>query len=320
MNTLVIAAHDGHTLDASTAGVVTAARQLASRNGAQVQVLVVGHQVAGIAAQAAALGSVDSVLLLDDAGLAAANAETLALQLAALAPRFAWMLSAHTMAARAALPRAAALCGGAYLSDVVSVGADSLVRPAHAGAVLTTVRPRADTVLLTVRASSFAAAAPAAPPAPVARQAPAAFDPRTRVLHKEGSTGSRPDLSRARIVVGGGRGVGSAHSMGRVEALADHLGAAVGASRAAVDAGFASNAVQIGQTGKTIAPDVYVALGISGAIQHLAGIKDAKCIVAVNKDADAPIFQIADYGLVGDLFDVLPVLQQGLPAASDPAA
>ncbi|CAL95622.1 electron transfer flavoprotein subunit alpha/FixB family protein [Azoarcus olearius] len=314
MNALIIAAHDGQQLDPATACAVTAARPLAA-NG-RIDILVVGHDTAAVAAQAAALVGVASVRVADSPALGAPNAETLARQITAVAAGYAWVLAAHNLQARAALPRAAALAGAAYLSDVVRTAADALERPAYAGAVVTRVRPLAAATFLTVRASAFPAAAAASAPAPIEAVAAVEADARTRILGSEGGASTRPDLSRARIVVAGGRGVGSAENMAKVEALADHLGAAVGASRAAVDAGFAPNAVQIGQTGKVVAPDLYLALGISGAIQHLAGIKDAKCIVAINKDPDAPIFQIADYGIVGDLFEALPVLQAQLAAAA----
>lgn len=316
MNSLVIATHDGQQLDTATASVVTAAQQLVTSNGGQVHVLVLGHNTAAVAAQAAALAGVSVVLHADDAAMAAPNAETLARQLADMATPYKWVLASHNLLARAALPRAAALRGAAYLSDVVRTAPDALERPAYAGAVLTRVRPTAPTTFLTVRTSAYPPAGVVAVPAVVKAVAAVALDTRTRLIARAGALSSRPDLGRARIVVAGGRGVGSAENMARVEQLADHLGAAVGASRAAVDAGYASNSVQIGQTGKTIAPDIYIALGISGAIQHLAGIKDAKCIVAVNKDADAPIFQFADFGVVGDLFEALPALQSGLPAAA----
>lgn len=314
MNALILAAHDGQQLDATTASVVTAAQPLAA--GGQVRVLVVGHGVAAVAAQAAALAGVGAVLVADAPAFATLNAETLARQVAAAAASHAWVLAAHNLLARAALPRAAALAGAAYLSDVTRTTAEALERPAYAGSVVTRVQPVAASTFLTVRASAFAAVPAAASPAPIESIAAVEADGRTRVLGLEGSASTRPDLTRARIVVAGGRGVGSAGNMAKVEHLADHLGAAVGASRAAVDAGFAPNAVQVGQTGKVVAPDLYVALGISGAIQHLAGIKDAKCIVAVNKDPDAPIFQIADYGIVGDLFEALPALESGLPPAA----
>jgi len=317
MNALVIAAHDGQQLDTATASVVTAACQLAAPGGGQVHVLVMGHLTEAVAAQAAALMGVSVVLCADDAALATPNAETLARQLADMAAPYPWVLASHNLLARAALPRAAALRGAAYLSDVVRTAPDALERAAYAGAVLTRLQPAAETAtFMTVRTSAYPAAAAASTPAAVKAVTAVAPDTRTRLVARAGAPSSRPDLGRARIVVAGGRGVGSAENMARVEQLADHLGAAVGASRAAVDAGYASNAVQIGQTGKTIAPDIYIALGISGAIQHLAGIKDAKCIVAVNKDADAPIFQFADFGVVGDLFDALPALQAGLPAAA----
>lgn len=315
MNILVMAAHGGQQLDPSTASVVTAATKLTTSTDGRIHVLVMGHDVAAVAAQAAAIKGVDIVFVVDDQALASPNAETRARQLAAMAGDYAWILAGHSMAARAAFPRAAALCGGAYLSDVIRASADVLERPAYAGVVVTRVRSHASMTFLTVRSSSFEAAGTVASAAAVIPVAAVAPDTRTRLIGHEGAASTRPDLGRASIVVAGGRGVGSQENMAKVEALADYLGAAVGASRAAVDAGFASNAVQIGQTGKTIAPEVYVALGISGAIQHLAGIKDADCIVAINKDPDAPIFQIADYGVVGDLFDALPALQAGLPPA-----
>lgn len=314
MNALIIAAHDGQQLDPATACAVAAAGSLAASG--RIDVLVAGHDIAAVAAQAATLAGVGTVLSADAPALATLNAETLARQIAAVAGAYAWVLAAHNLQARAALPRAAALAGGAYLADVIRTTAEALDRPAYAGAVISRVRPLAATAFLTIRPSAFPAAAASAAAAPVETVAAVVADTRTRLLGSEGDASARPDLGRARIVVAGGRGVGSAENMARVEALADHLGAAVGASRAAVDAGFAPNSVQIGQTGKVVAPDLYLALGISGAIQHLAGIKDAKCIVAINKDPDAPIFQIADYGIVGDLFEALPLLQAQLPAAA----
>lgn len=313
MKALVLAGHDGQQLDPTTANAVVAANRLASEGA--VHVLVLGHQCAGVASQAAALPGVSQVLLCDTATHASPNAESIALQLAALGGDYNWIAAAHDLKARAALPRAAALLNAAYLTDVMSIDAESLSRPAYAGAVVASLQSMARVTCITVRPSAFPldnqAETTQAPVIPVPL-VPA--DSRTQLIGREVASSHRPDLGRARIVIAGGRGVGSAENMTLVERLADHLGAAVGASRAAVDAGFASNAVQIGQTGKTIAPDVYIALGISGAIQHLAGIKDAKCIVAVNKDPDAPIFQIADFGLVGDLFEALPALQAGLPA------
>ena len=319
MNALVFATHDGQQLDPATACVVTAARQLVAGNQGLVHVLILGHQVADVAAQAAAIEGVDLVKLVDQASMLALSAETLARQLKEVGP-YDWVLGCHNLVARAAFPRAAALAGAAFLSDVVRTAPDTVERPAYAGAVLTRVRSTATCTFITVRPSAYvpATSAPASTPARIEAIAPVAVDARTRLLTSASGAGSRPDLGRARIVVAGGRGVGSAQNMRKLEQLADHLGAAVGASRAAVDAGFASNAVQIGQTGKTIAPDVYLAMGISGAIQHLAGIKDAKCIVAVNKDPDAPIFQIADFGVEADLFDALPLMMSALPPAAIP--
>lgn len=311
MNVLVLAAHDGQQLDPATANVVAAATRLAPEGA--VHVLVLGDSCTTLASQAAALPGVAQVLFANDAAFAAPNAETIARQLAAVGTDYRWIVAAHDLRARAAMPRAAALLDAAYLSDVIGVGPGGLRRPVYAGAAIATLESTTRITCLTVRVSAFVPDEAGAPNGAVVVEIPTVpADTRTRLLGQDIATSHRPDLGRARIVVGGGRGLGSADNMALVEQLADHLGAAVGASRAAVDAGFATNAAQIGQTGKTIAPDVYIALGISGAIQHLAGIKDAKCIVAVNKDPDAPIFQVADVGFVGDLFDALPALQAGL--------
>ncbi|WP_157265753.1 electron transfer flavoprotein subunit alpha/FixB family protein [Azohydromonas aeria] len=313
MKVLVIAAHDARQLDAVTARLVGAAGKLSP---AEVHVLVMGSGCAAVAGQAATLGGVSRVLCADAPHLAQPNAETVARQLAALAlaEGYRFVVAAHGMAARAALPRAAALRDAAFLADVTAVeSAQSLVRPMYAGSVLARVRPQAAQVFMTVRPAAHEPCAQAAAACEVGTVAAVAPDTRIRLVGRDEAGDTRPDLARARVVVAGGRGVGAAEHMKLVEALADHLGGAVGASRAAVDAGFAPNAIQVGQTGKTVAPDVYMAFGISGAIQHLAGIKDARVIVAVNKDADAPIFSVADIGLVGDLFEVLPALRRALP-------
>lgn len=311
MTTLILATHDLQQLDPSTARLVSAAQ----RFGPPVEVLVCGPNTAEVAAQAATLQGVTRVLHAETADPARPNAETLARVLASLSGRFQVLLATHNLMARAALPRAAALAQAAYLSDVTAIPApDRVVRPMYAGSVLSEMQVSAERLVLTVRASAFAPVEAGATAAPIEAVAPIEADTRTRLLGCEAAGSSRPDLTRARVVVAGGRGVGSAEHMRLVEALADRLGGAVGASRAAVDAGFAPNAVQVGQTGKVVAPEVYIAAGISGAIQHVAGIKDAKVIVAINKDPDAPIFSVADVGLVGDLFEVLPALTEALPA------
>jgi electron transfer flavoprotein alpha subunit len=303
--TLILAGHDAGQLDPSTARLVGAARSL----GRAVHVLVLGP--AGVAAQAAALDGVAQVLHAEAAALP--NAETVARVLAGLLPQHGAVLAAHTLLPRAALPRAAALAGAAFLADVTALLPEGrVVRPMYAGGVLATVQVHGP-VLMTLRASAFDAVGDAAA-APVVALPAITADERSRLVGREVATSARPDLTRARVVIAGGRGVGAAEHMQLVEALADRLGGAVGASRAAVDAGFAPNAIQVGQTGKAVAPELYLAAGISGAIQHVAGIKDAKVIVAVNKDPDAPIFSVADIGLVGDLFEVLPALTAALPA------
>lgn len=303
--TLILASHEATHLDAATSRLVSAAHAF----GQPVHVLVTGP--AEVAQQASRLQGVARVLHAD---VVAPNAETVARIVADVASRYDTVLGNHTMLARSALPRAAALAEAVYLSDVTAVSsARGVVRPMYAGSVLSTVQVEGR-LFLTVRASAFEPMAEGANAVEVEVLAGVRQDTRSRLIGRDAPSSDRPDLTRARIVVAGGRGVGSAEHMGLVEALADRVGGAVGASRAAVDAGFAPNAVQIGQTGKVVAPDLYIAAGISGAIQHLAGIKDAKLIVAINKDPDAPIFSHADIGLVGDLFEVLPALASQLPA------
>lgn len=315
VNVLVVAPLDASDLHPVTAHLVGAANLLAAGLGGAVHLLLMGSCSESTLIKAATLAGVAEVVVTKGDQVAVINAETLALQIAEVGVAYARIVGVHNLMARAAFPRAAAMRGAAYLSDVVRIAGVELERPTYAGAALTLVEPLGQT-FMTIRPSAFPAASTTAAPAPI-RSIPAVnADSRTRMTGREVGGQGRPDLGQARIVVAGGRGVGSAENMRKVEAFADHLGAAVGASRAAVDAGFASNAVQIGQTGKTIAPDLYIAMGISGAIQHLAGIKDAKCIVAINKDPDAPIFQFADFGIVGDLFDVFQLLQAQLPEGS----
>lgn len=305
--TLILAASDAAQLDASTARVVSAAQTF----GEPLHVLVFGP--IDVARQAAKLQGVARVLHAVNANL---NAETVARVLKQLGDHYDTVIAAHETLARGALPRAAALCGAAYLSDVTSAPSGrGLVRPMYAGSVNATVHVEGQ-LFLTVRASAFAPMVEGASAVEIEAITINAPDERSILLGRESVSNERPDLTRARVVVAGGRGLGSAEHMQLVEKLADQMGGAVGASRAAVDAGFAPNSVQVGQTGKVVAPDLYIAAGISGAIQHVAGIKDAKVIVAINKDPDAPIFSIADIGLVGDLFDVLPALTAQLPSRS----
>lgn len=303
--TLIVVNHDADQIDPATARVATAAAAL----GGSVQALVFGSDA--VAQQCAAIAGISKVL---HHPLVKVNAETVAKVVHSVQDAFDAVVASHSMMARAALPRAAALSACAFLTDVIAIQGEVFTRPMYAGSVMASVCVQSK-VFLTVRASAFEPA-PSQAPAEVSAMAAVPADGRTELIGKETASSSRPDLTRARVVVAGGRGVGSAENMRLVEALADKLGGAVGASRAAVDAGFAPNALQVGQTGKTVAPDIYIAAGISGAIQHVAGIKDAKVIVAINKDPDAPIFSIADVGLVGDLFEVLPALTAGLPSLS----
>jgi electron transfer flavoprotein alpha subunit len=302
MRTLVVVEMDnGHVADA-TLRVVTAVTQ----RGFPVDLLV---QDTDIADHAARIEGIDRVLVVP-ADSNNSVPETLAARLSAMASEYSLVAAAHRTLGRSALPRAAALAEGAFLSDITAIaGANRFVRGVYAGSVLSTVTSHAKTTFATVRISSYSPARLGDFKASTVTLPAMAGFAGTRLAGRHTAEQSGQDLACARIVVSGGRGLGSKENMERLGRFASQIGAAVGASRAAVDAGYVSNAAQVGQTGKTVAPDVYFAVGISGAIQHLAGIKDSKVIVAINKDPDAPIFSMADIGIVADLFEVLGELE-----------
>jgi electron transfer flavoprotein alpha subunit len=305
MAVLVLAEHDNQELVQATLHAVTAAKALDDA----VDLLVAG-QDCGPAAQAAAeVAGVTRVLQVEHAAYSEPVAEDLALLLQALARGYDAILAASTTHGKNVMPRLAALLDVAQLSDIVEVLApDTFKRYIYAGNALATVQTSDRIKVITVRTTAFDPAPAEGGAAPIEPRDPVAPAGLARFVGREVSGGERPELTSARIVVSGGRGMGSGENFKVIEELADVLGAAVGASRAAVDAGYVPNEYQVGQTGKIVAPDLYVAVGISGAIQHLAGMKDSKVIVAINKDEEAPIFQVADYGLVGDLFKVVPEL------------
>ena len=309
MATLVIAEHDNQSLKAATLNAVTAAVAL----GGEVHLLVAG-QNAGPAAQAAAkVAGIAKVRHAEDASYAHGLAEPLAALVVKLAADYTAIVAPATTTGKNVLPRVAALLDVAQLSEVVAVvSADTFVRPIYAGNALATVQSKDPVRVLTVRGTAFEAAAAEGGSAAVEAVAIPAVGGGSTFIDQQLSKSERPELTAARIIVSGGRGMGSGDNFKLIDAVADKLGAAVGASRAAVDAGFVPNDLQVGQTGKIVAPDLYVAVGISGAIQHLAGMKDSKVIVAINKDEEAPIFQVADYGLVADLFQALPELASEL--------
>jgi electron transfer flavoprotein alpha subunit len=306
---LIIAEHAGGRLNASTGRCVTCAAALPE---GQIDIAVLADDGAAVAAQAAALTGVARVLQCDHPALVHPLAVVLAPVIAGLAPGYTHVLAPSTTFGKDVLPRAAALLGLPQLSDVMAVeSATRFRRPIYAGNAVVTVEVEAGmTVLATVRTASFAPAAAGGAAAVEVRTVQAEAPAHTRFVSVSQPAGDRPELQNAQRVVAGGRGVGSADNFQLIYRLADKIGAAVGASRAAVDAGYVPNDLQVGQTGKIIAPQLYVAIGISGAIQHLTGIKDAGTIVAINRDAEAPIFEVADFGLVGDLFQVLPELER----------
>ena len=303
MSVLVIAEHDNTTLKSATLNVVTAA----SRIGSDVHVLVVGSNCAGPAQAAAKIQGVAKVLLCDNALYQGQLAEPTALLVKGLAANYSHVLAPTTTFGKNMMPRLAALMDVAQISDMIRVeSADTFVRPIYAGNALATVQSADKCKVITVRGPSFPKAADTGGTAAV-ETVPAAADPGlSTFIKREVTKSERPELTAARIIISGGRGMQNGENFKILEEVADKLGAAVGASRAAVDAGFVTNDYQVGQTGKIVAPELYIAVGISGAIQHLAGMKDSKVIVAINKDGDAPIFQVADYGIVGDLFKLVP--------------
>ncbi len=304
MKALVIAEHDNYTLKSATAALVTAALLTAD----EVEVLVAGENCAAVAASAAALQGVSKVLLADNACYGRQVAESLAALVLSLASSYGAVLAAASTTGKNFLPRVAAKLDVAQISEVIAVvDRATFVRPIYAGNALAKVKSADAIKVLTVRTSAFAAAGGGGSAAVTAVSFVAQQD-QSRFVGENLSKSARPELGSARIVISGGRGLGSADNFKLLEPLADKLGAAIGASRAAVDAGYVGNDLQVGQTGKVVAPDLYIAIGISGAIQHLAGMKDSKVIVAINKDAEAPIFQVADYGLVADLFEAIPDL------------
>ncbi|MFD2234354.1 electron transfer flavoprotein subunit alpha/FixB family protein [Phaeospirillum tilakii] len=309
MSVLVLAEHEAGALKPATLNTVTAALQL----GGEVDLLVAGAGVGPVAQAAAAIPGIAKVLVAESDALAHPLAEPLAAVLVALAPGRGAILAPATTTGKNVLPRVAALLDVAQISDVVGVvAADTFVRPIYAGNALATVRSTDPIKVVTVRTTAFAPAAATGGSATIEAVSVAAPAARARFVSAQLSKSERPDLTSARIVISGGRGMQSGDNFHLLETIADQLGAAVGASRAAVDAGFVANDLQVGQTGKIVAPDLYIAVGISGAIQHLAGMKDSKVIVAINKDEEAPIFQVADYGLVADLFKALPELSAAL--------
>ena len=309
MSILVICDHDGVALGAATLNAVTAATQI----GGDIDLLVIGHNIGDIAQSAASVAGVATVLTADSAELANGLAVNVAPVILALADNYSHIMAPATTSGKNILPRVAAMKDVAQISDIISVeDANTFKRPIYAGNAIATVKSDEALKIITVRATSFEAAAETGGSASVTSVSASGDAGLSSYEKSELSSSERPELTSAGIVVSGGRGMQDGSNFTMLEKVADKLGAAVGASRAAVDAGFVPNDYQVGQTGKVVAPELYMAVGISGAIQHLAGMKDSKVIVAINKDEEAPIFQVADYGLVADLFDAVPELEKEL--------
>ena len=306
MSVLVVAEHDNQSLKPVTLVVAAAAEAI----GGGFDVLVAGQGCGAVAEQAAAIAGAERVLLADHAAYAHQLAENIAPLIAELGASRSHILAAHTTTGKNFLPRAAALLDAAQISDIIAVlGEDRFKRPIYAGNAIATVQSADPVKVISVRGTAFDPLAATGGSAAIETLSSVHDSGLSSFVGEELAKSERAELTAAGIVISGGRGMGSGENFQLLEGIADKLGAAIGASRAAVDAGFAPNDMQVGQTGKIVAPELYIAVGISGAIQHLAGMKDSKTIVAINKDEDAPIFQIADYGLVADLFKALPELE-----------
>jgi electron transfer flavoprotein alpha subunit len=306
---LIVGEHDGKTLNPATAKCVTCAKAIPD---AQITIALLGADTAGVASQAAALGGVRTVLRVDRPENAHPLAAIFAPQLTALAADYTHLFGPSTSFGKDLMPRVAALLGVPQVSDLMAVeGAFKFRRPIYAGnAIITVEADPSRTLIATVRVASFEAAGLGGSASIESKTLSVTLPAHTRYVGAKSGSTDRPDLQTARRVISGGRALGSAENFKLLFSLADKLGAAVGASRAAVDAGYAPNEMQVGQTGKIISPEIYIAIGISGAIQHLTGIKDARTIVAINKDGEAPIFEVADLGLVGDLFTIVPEFER----------
>ncbi|RFB71177.1 MULTISPECIES: FAD-binding protein [unclassified Herbaspirillum] len=309
MSALVIAEYESGQLKPATAIAVTAAKVCSD----DVHILVIGSDIAPIAKEAAALTGVTKVLAIEDMNFKDGLAEHIAAEVAGIAGTYEHILAGATSFAKNLLPRVAALLDVTQVSEITKVvSADTFERPIYAGNAIATVQVLDPIKVLSVRTTSFVATETGNDAAVEYRLSAAQLGAVATLVGRETVKSERPELTAAKVVVSGGRGMGSAEDFHLLEPLADKLNAAIGASRAAVDAGFAANDLQVGQTGKIVAPQLYVAVGISGAIQHLAGMKDSKVIVAINKDAEAPIFSVADYGIVGDLFEIVPAIAKAL--------
>ena len=309
MAVLVIAEHDHGTLKGATLNTVSAAQKI----GGEIHVLVAGHNADGAAKAVAQIAGIAKVLNAEAPHLGEFLAENIAALVASIAKNYSHILAPATSNGKDVAPRVAALLDVQQISEIIAVESpDTFVRPIYAGNALATVKSKDAVKVITVRITGFDAAAKTGGNAPVESLAAPADSGLSAFVSRELSKSERPELTAAKVVVSGGRGMGSGDNFKILEPLADKLNAAMGASRAAVDAGFVPNDWQVGQTGKIVAPELYVAIGISGAIQHLAGMKDSRVIVAINKDEEAPIFQVADYGIVGDLFKLVPELVEEL--------
>jgi electron transfer flavoprotein alpha subunit len=309
MSILIIAEHDNSSLNVATLNSVTAAQAI----GGDIDILVVGDSCQEAAAQAAQVAGIGKVLVADNATYANSLAENVAPLIAEVGSGYSHILATATTTAKNIMPRAAALMDVQAISDISAVVSDNTFkRPIYAGNVIATVQSSDAIKVMTVRGTAFDAAAAEGGSASIEAVASAHNAEVSAFIGEEVAVSDRPELTAAEIVISGGRGMGNGENFDMLYSIADKLGAAVGASRAAVDAGFVPNDMQVGQTGKIVAPDLYVAVGISGAIQHLAGMKDSKVIVAINKDEEAPIFSVADYGLVADLFSALPEFEASL--------